>query len=86
MDGLLVDGRGGYSAGFEDAVDGLPLNGSRGEGAAGVAGAEEGGEVHGYLVFLVIPELTPNLTHSRYALPDMTFLTRAITTIKERLP
>lgn len=40
MDGLLVDGRGGYSAGFEDAVDGFPRDGSRGEGAAGVAAVE----------------------------------------------
>ena len=38
MDGLLVDGRGGYSAGFEDAIDGFPRNGAGGEGAAGVAG------------------------------------------------
>ena len=50
MDGLLVDGRGGYSAGFEDAVDGFPRDGSRGEGAAGVSFWENGGEVHGVLV------------------------------------
>lgn len=47
MDGLLVDGRGGDSAGGEDAVDGFLRNGLRGEGAAGVAGVEEGGKVHG---------------------------------------
>ena len=47
MDGLLVDGRGGESAGFEDAVDGFLRNGSRGEGAAGVASLESGEEVHG---------------------------------------
>lgn len=46
MDGLLVDGRGGNSAGFEDAVDGLRCDGAGGEGAAGVAGVDEGGEVH----------------------------------------
>ena len=46
MDGLLVDGRGGYSAGFEDAVDGFLRNGAGGEGATGVATIEEGGKVH----------------------------------------
>ena len=47
MDGLLIDGRRRDPPGLEDALDGLPLNGSRGEGAAGVATVEEGGEVHG---------------------------------------
>ena len=48
MDGVLVDGRGGDSAGIEDAVDGFLSNGLRGEGAAGVAAVEDGREVHGY--------------------------------------
>ena len=48
MDGLLVDGRGGDSAGGEDAVDGVLGNGLRGERAAGVAAVEDGCEVHGY--------------------------------------
>lgn len=48
MDGLLIDGRRGDSAGGEDAVDGFPRNGLRGEGAAGVAAVEYGREVHGY--------------------------------------
>lgn len=52
MDGLFVDGRGGESAGFEDAVDGLLRNGARGERAAGVAGLEKGGEIHGGLMRL----------------------------------
>ena len=47
MDGLLIDGRRRNPPGLEDAVDGLPLDGSRGEGAAGVARVEDGGEVHG---------------------------------------
>ena len=60
MDGLLVDGRGGDSAGGEDAVDGFLRNGLRGEGAAGVAGVEEMREIHG-IGFC-------NLSHSR---PDL---------------
>lgn len=50
MDGLLVDGRRGDSAGFEDAVDELRGNRLRGEGTTGVAGLDEGGKVHGALV------------------------------------
>ena len=53
MDGLLVDGRGGESAGFEDAVDGFLRNGSRGEGATGVAAVEKGGDVHGNWYFQI---------------------------------
>lgn len=60
MDGLLINGRRRDPPGFEDAVDGLPLDRSRGEGAAGVAAVEERDEVHGYL-FLVIQGLSRNL-------------------------
>ena len=59
MDGLLINGRRRDPPGFEDAVDGLPLDGSRGERAAGVAAVEEGGEVHGdsFLVYILVPGL-----------------------------
>lgn len=57
MDGLLVDGRGGDSAGGEDAVDGFLRNGLRGEGAAGVAGDGIKGR-----------KLTHNSWHSSYIL------------------
>ena len=50
MDGLLIDGCRGDSAGFEDTVDDLRGDGTRGEGTAGVTGLDEGGEVHGVLV------------------------------------
>lgn len=50
MDGLLIDGCRRDSAGFEDAVDELRGNRLRGEGAAGVAGLDEVGEVHGVLI------------------------------------
>ena len=70
VDGLLVDGRGGYSSGFEDAVDGFPRDGLRGEGAAGVAGVEEGGEVHGILVLVILISL---------ALPGISFVMLSLT-------
>ena len=50
MDGLLIDGRRGDPAGFEDTVDDLRGDGLRGEGAARVTGLDKGGEVHGVLV------------------------------------
>ncbi len=47
VDRLLVDSRGGDSAGGEDAIDEVLFNGLRREGTAGVAAVEDDLEVHG---------------------------------------
>ena len=66
MHRLLVHGRGRDAAGLEDAVDLLRVHGSRGEGAAGVAVLDKGGEVHDWPMLkksdaktTLIPPLSP---------------------------
>ena len=54
MDGLLVNGRGGDSAGGEDAADKVLSDGSREEGASGVSFLENGGEVHMLVIYVVL--------------------------------